>query len=312
MIRTEKPHLQTAGRTHPGMTGKNNEDYFGIFSYRFSKSDPRPSILAIVADGVGGKQAGEVASRTAVEMIRRGVEQSDGSSPVETLADSYLKASAAIIEKAGQDLAKKGMGTTATSVWVIEDRLYGMNIGNSRLYLMRDKALRQISKDHSWVQEAIDAGAISPDQARNHPNSHVITRYLGGGRTVPDARLWLAEGEPEEAAEKNQGAPLEPGDLLFLCSDGLSDVVEDFEIEAALKNGALDSALDHLIALANARGGPDNITVVALQVPMPGTEASVESQSPGRQRAGIVRLLVYLASSTVLALVLLFWWLFLR
>jgi protein phosphatase len=209
-------------------------------------------------------------------------------------------------------MEQKGMGTTATCAWVIEDRLYGMNVGNSRLYLLRAGTLRQLSKDHSWVQEAMDLGAITSEQARNHPNSHVITRYLGTEKMVPDDRLLLQDDETEQETENNQGMKLMPGDMLFLCSDGLSDVVEDFEIEAALRNGEMNSSLEHLIALANARGGPDNITVVALQVPAPGQDEVQGTPGATARRHGLVRLLIYLVSSAFLALVLVLWWLFLR
>jgi protein phosphatase len=159
------------------------------------------------------------------------------------------------------------MGATCACAWVIKDRLYTASVGDSRIYLVRNQKIRQLTIDHTWVQEALDHGALTPDQARNHPNVHVIRRYLGSEQPVePDFRLKLEAGESDSQAERNQGFRLRRGDRLLLCSDGLTDLVEDEEIRAALQTNQLDAAVQYLINLANHRGGHDNITVVALHV----------------------------------------------
>ena len=303
MNSSKKPHLPSIGMTHPGMSGKNNEDRYGIFTH--SLKDKTPSIFAILADGVGGKQAGEIAAETAIEIFQAVVGSSDGSDPVGTMKQAYTEASRTIGRQAGESAELKGMGTTATCVWVLGDRVYGMNVGNSRLYLLRSGRLQQISIDHSWIQEAMDLGAITPEQARNHPNSHVITRYLGSDKMVPDSRLRFKPDESDEEMEANQGFQLQPGDLLFLCSDGLSDVVDDPEIEKELQREDMQQALSNLTDLANAAGGPDNITTISIRFPDP-----QQVQKAGR--GSIARLLVYLVSGGILAAVVTYWWLFLR
>jgi len=161
------------------------------------------------------------------------------------------------------------MGTTVVCAWVIGDRLYTAAAGDSRLYLLRSAMLKRLTTDHTWVQEALDHGALSPEKIRDHPNAHVIRRYLGSKHPLqPDLRLRLNPKESDTQAEANQGLRLLPGDQLLLCSDGLTDLVEDTEILAALNSGSTTKeALNELVALANERGGHDNITLLALEMP---------------------------------------------
>src|SRR3990172_5046815 len=160
------------------------------------------------------------------------------------------------------------MSTTGACAWVIGNRLYIASVGDSRIYLLRGDRIRQITIDHTWVQEAISSGVLSLEQARDHPNSHVIRRHLGSSQPVaPDFRLRLRDDEDDLRAEANQGLPLGPGDQILICSDGLTDLVEDGEIAAMLRSGKPDRALGDLVELANQRGGHDNITMVLLEVP---------------------------------------------
>jgi protein phosphatase len=144
-------------------------------------------------------------------------------------------------------------------------------VGDSRAYLMRGKAIKQLTKDHTWVMEAIDKGIITPEQARDHPNVHVIRRYLGS-HELPnvDFRMWLTGDEKgDDDALGNQGMQLEGGDTILLCSDGLTDLVWDDEILDVVNSQAnLKKAADKLVALANERGGHDNITAVLLGMPV--------------------------------------------
>lgn len=269
MIPAGRAHLHVAAVTHPGQRGKSNEDRFAVSAHRLSRTDPTPSLLAIVADGVGGHRAGEVAAEMAVETISRLVAESDAAQPVRILSQALARTSQLIFEQSHRDLAQVGMGTTAACAWIIGDRLYSATAGDSRLYLLRNGALQRLTTDHTWVQEALDHGVLSPDQARDHPNAHVIRRYLGSKHPLhADLRLRLRQGESDAQAEANQGMRLLPGDRLLLCSDGLTDLVEDAEILAALSadNGS-EEALNGLVDLANARGGHDNITILALDMP---------------------------------------------
>jgi serine/threonine protein phosphatase PrpC len=268
MISVNQAHLFVAARSHPGMSGKVNEDRYAVTAYQLKKRRATPVILAIVTDGIGGHRAGEVAAEMAVEMVRKVVSSSDATRPVDILREAILRANQAIIQKAESDRNLQGMGTTCACGWVIGERLYTSSIGDTRIYLARDNAIQQISTDHTWVQEAIDSGVLAPDQAHSHPNAHVIRRYLGSRNlVVPDTRLRLRPGETDAQSEANQGHRLQPGDQVLLCSDGLTDLVAEEEILAILKNNRQEQALDQLISLANQRGGHDNITVVALEVP---------------------------------------------
>jgi protein phosphatase len=268
MIPVSTAHLQVAAVTHPGRRGKNNEDRLLASAFRISEKDPTPAILAVVADGVGGHRGGEVAADLAVKQITQVVAASDASQPQATLQDAFEQANQVIYNHslANQDLS--GMGTTCVCAWVIKDRLFAASVGDSRLYLVRGGVATRLSIDHTWVQEALDSGLLTPDQARSHPNAHVIRRHLGSAQpVVPDFRLRLSPSETDARALANQGLQLLPGDITLLCSDGLTDLVNDGEIGATLTRIGLQEALQELVDRANERGGHDNISIVAIQVP---------------------------------------------
>ncbi|MBN1667183.1 MAG: serine/threonine-protein phosphatase, partial [Anaerolineales bacterium] len=263
MILREHAHLFVAAASHAGMSGKNNEDCYTVIAHQVSESDPTPSVFAIVADGVGGHRAGEVAAEIAVDVISHTVSESDASDPLQILENAIIQASHAIHEQSRSDDAQDGMGSTVACAWVLGQRLYTASVGDSRIYLIRDGKIHQLTTDHTWVQEAIEHGIITPDQARGHPRAHVIRRYLGA-KSAPEVDLrlrWRDEENPEQE-RSNQGASLLPDDLLVLCSDGLTDLVDDQEIATLLLSEEQEEALADLIALANKRGGHDNITVV--------------------------------------------------
>ncbi len=268
MIPAERAHLNVMAISHPGMSGKNNEDRYGVSAYRLEGEKNLPSLVAVVADGIGGHRAGEVAAEIAVETISSAVADSDGSQPVETLANALVRASQRISDLAEGDPSQKGMGSTCACAWIIGSRLYTISVGDSRIYLIRDDTIRQLTTDHTWVQEAIEHGILDPEEARSHPNAHVIRRYLGSRQdVVPDGRLFLHRDESDDAAKANQGMALLPGDILLLCSDGLTDLVDDNEIMATLRTRNLRGALDDLVKMTNRRGGHDNVTILTLAVP---------------------------------------------
>ena len=252
------------------MTGKSNEDRYAISAYRLDNDGNTPAVFAIVADGVGGHKAGEIAAEIAVNTISHAIAVSDGINPQETLENAIIQAGNAIQKQSTKDESQRGMGSTCACVWVIGTQLYTASIGDSRIYLVRDGLIQQTTIDHTWVQEALDHGIIKPEQARNHPRSHIIRRYLGSKNAVnPDLRLKLSPEENDDSALANQGMQLLPGDRLLLCSDGLSDLVEDHEIRDTLVNSDLSTALATLVDIANKRGGHDNITILGLSVPAP-------------------------------------------
>jgi serine/threonine protein phosphatase PrpC len=270
VIPIDHAHLNIAAATHPGMKGKANEDRYSVSAYRFTTDDHPPSVLALLADGIGGHRAGEVAAQLAVENINKFVAQSLSNQPAQVLKQALTYTNQVILDHSKVNPTLAGMGTTCVCAWVIGDQLYATSVGDSRLYLQRGANLACLTTDHTWVQEALAQGSLMPDQVKGHPNAHIIRRFLGSMNTInPDMRLRLDPVESDTQAEANQGLRLLPGDRLLLCSDGLTDLVQDGEILDILRTRQLESSPAQLIDLANQRGGHDNITVVAMEVPQP-------------------------------------------
>ena len=269
MIRTTRAHLNVDAQTHPGMTGKNNEDRYAVASFFMDKNDRTPVLFAVLADGIGGHRAGEVAAELAVNHIMQAVAHSDGRHTTQTIEDAVIEASDAIAAHSESNKNLKGMGATCATAWIVGDRLYTAYVGDSRIYLMRAGRIQQLTVDHTWVQEAIDRGVLTPEDARVHPNVQVIRRYLGSpAPPEPDFRLKLFNDEGHQNAENNQGFQLLPSDILLLCSDGLTDLVWNDEIlEVVRSKPSLKEASRALIELANSRGGHDNTTVILISVP---------------------------------------------
>jgi protein phosphatase len=308
MIRTSVTPLHVAAVTHPGMAGRQNEDRFAVSSYVLSEKDPTRSIFAIVSDGIGGHSSGEIAAEMAVESISRHVAESDGRAPLETLERAIRLTSDAIAAKAKDSTQRLGMGTTCACAWVIGERLFTAAVGDSRIYLMREDTLTQLTIDHTWVQEALDKGILEPQAARNHPNQHVIRRYLGSSQSPRvDNRLRLAADETDTQSVSNQGLHLHPADLIILCTDGLSDVVEPEEVLPAMHGYPIQAGAQTLVDLACAREGKDNITVVVLQVPLSGR--APEKTTRRMWQWALVGFLGVIAAALALSLIV---WLLLR
>jgi protein phosphatase len=269
MIRTQRAHLNVEAQTHAGMSGKNNEDRYAVASFVLDKNDRMPVLFAVLADGIGGHRAGEVAAELAVNYIMHAVAKSDGRHTRRTIEDAVIEASDAIAAHSASNVNQKGMGATCATAWIIGDKLHTAYVGDSRIYLMRSGRIQQLTIDHTWVQEAIEKGILTPERAREHPNVHVIRRYLGSPSAPdPDFRLQWFDDEGKQHAEDNQGIQLLPNDILLLCSDGLTDLVWNDEIlEVVRSKSTLKEASRALIELANSRGGHDNTTVVLISVP---------------------------------------------
>jgi len=272
MIRSSLAHLHIAALSHSGMSGKNNEDRYAVSSFNLGAEDPRPVVFAVVSDGIGGHRAGEVAAELAVNYISQGVAESNGRKPLKIMEDAIQDASQAIAAHSASKTEQEGMGATCACVWVVERKLYIAYVGDSRIYLARGGHIRRLTKDHTWVQEAIEKGIISAEEARDHPNVHVIRRHLGSVELPEvDFRVYLVDGEDDQEARDNQGLDLEPGDILLLCSDGLTDLIWDEEILQTLRTKPdLKSGTETLVEMANQRGGHDNVTTVLLSVPREG------------------------------------------
>ncbi len=267
MIPVEQPHLTVAALSHPGESGKNNEDRFAVAAFQL-ESDRTPALVAALADGIGGHPGGEVAAQLVIEALLAALARSSGRDPVHQLEAAVVEAGRAVTRASQEAPEHAGMGATLAAIWVIGARLYVAYVGDSRIYLLRQGELRRLSIDHTWVQEAIEAGVITPDEARDHPHAHVLRRHLGGQQEPqPDMRLRFAADESDEESIAHQGLALKSGDQLLLCSDGLTDLVEDPEIADILPGRQPRAAAQALVDLARSRGGFDNITAIVAGVP---------------------------------------------
>lgn len=283
MNQTSKSPYWSSGITHAGMRGKVNEDRFAITNFKFGPEHNLPSLLAVLSDGIGGHRAGEVAAEMAVSQITERVAESDGSSPQSTLRQAIEHASESIYNQSMTDSGLEGMGATCACAWILADKLYTANVGDSRIYLLRAGTITQLTNDHTWVQEAIDMGVLRPEQSFGHPNAHIIRRYLGASQTPEvDMRLRLSPSIGMGGSSSAQGMPLLAGDLLMLCSDGLTDLVTDAEILTAYMQAQPDDAAQHLMNTANQRGGHDNITIVTIRVPELGRQLMVPAEPKSR------------------------------
>lgn len=260
--------LNVGSATHQGMTGKHNEDSFGLFAWHLDNGQTLN--IGVVADGVGGQIAGEVASRLAVSSVQSYFDEQEQIENVSGHLEQAILAANEAVYRASQDNPEyQGMSTTIAIVAVLADQLYTAHVGDSRIYLLREGRLQQLSIDHTWAQEAIDAGLLTREQAKTHPNRNVIRRHLGGRLHVEvDHRLMLESEDSDEMALSNQGTALYAGDTLLVSSDGLTDMIDDDSVSSSLKDHyyALDTASQELINKANEAGGRDNITVVLMQV----------------------------------------------
>lgn len=278
--------IQIAAGTNMGLVRTNNEDNF-VVCPDLTLSDWRiPQVskcadlgsfgtLLVVADGMGGANAGEVASALAVDTIQESFTPDrlqsiiqDDKAVQEFMKEVVKAADLRIFKKSKEDSSTRGMGTTVVMAWILEKRVYVCWCGDSRCYMLnKHKGLVRLSKDHSYVQELIDRGELDPELAMNHPYSNVITRCLGDmeNRAVPDTRIFQ----------------LHNGDTILLCSDGLSGLCTDIEILDILIKYREDpeECKNQLISAALAEGGHDNVTVALCNIEIPGDKEDVEDET---------------------------------
>ncbi|MCX7612111.1 MAG: Stp1/IreP family PP2C-type Ser/Thr phosphatase [Ignavibacterium sp.] len=241
-----KSKLQIGNLSDVGRKRTANEDYYGSFTGNYGN-------LIVVCDGMGGHKGGATASRIAVESIKQHFEQlSDNFDPKAELKTALEKANNNIIQKASESEELKEMGSTAVVLLIREDNAYYAHVGDSRIYLIRENKIYQLTKDHSLVQQLVDSGIIDEEAAKSHPQKNVISRSLGAdGKNQPDI------AEP---------LTIFKGDIFILCTDGLSGYLSNEELlEIASKNEP-QTACAKMVELANDRGGKDNITVQIVKV----------------------------------------------
>ena len=239
--------MRVYSATDVGQKRKMNQDYV------FVSKDPVGNLpnLFVVADGMGGHNAGDFASSHAVQILVDEIRKDADFNPIKVLRHAIETANMEILERAQQDEALKGMGTTMVVATIVGHYAYVANVGDSRLYLIQGQ-IRQVTRDHSLVQEMVRMGELKPEEARNHPDKNIITRALGAERTVDIDFFDLK---------------MEPDSTILMFSDGLSNMVEDSKIEEIIldKTEELPRKGEELLEEANRNGGKDNIAVILVE-----------------------------------------------
>jgi protein phosphatase len=236
--------------TNMGVRRNTNQDYAYVSEQNVGNL---PNIL-IVADGMGGHKAGEVASEQAVNAVLESIKQNESKDKITIIEEAIAKANEKVLNMATSDEKFKGMGTTLVVATLENDILYVANVGDSRLYLIDNDDIRQITRDHSLVQEMVSLGELDKESARTHARKNVITRAIGVNEKI------IADFFEVDISENTK---------ILLCSDGLSNMVEDSQINDIVKECAgktLEDTVHKLIDIANENGGLDNIAVVLAQV----------------------------------------------
>ncbi len=238
--------MKIIGNSHIGKVRKENQDAFWVYL-------PLPELaIGVVCDGMGGASGGRQASTIAIEAIRSFMEEAPSFEAPEELFRRGIEAcNRQVFEAASSNPALSGMGTTLVMALAQKNQVYFANVGDSRGYYITNGKIQQITKDHSAVQQLVDSGHITERQAKIHPNKNIITRAIGIEEQVCFDFFQI------EAVK---------GDLILLCSDGLSNYVDENEIQFEASGGAFDDLPTRLIELSNSRGGADNITVIAIQI----------------------------------------------
>jgi PPM family protein phosphatase len=255
-----KPGLVIASLSDVGCQRENNEDSYLYWEPAADRELQRKGRLAVIADGMGGYEGGQEASRLAVETVREVYENVVGDNPHAALLEAFARAHERIQSYAVRHPEFRGMGTTCTALVIRGRQLYFAHVGDSRLYLVRGDNIARLTRDHSYVGRLVESGIVRPEDAEKHPQRHILTAALGAGIEVAA----IQSAQP--------GLVLQDFDDLLLCTDGLWGVVSDQELEKAVKGSTPAECCAALVKLALQRGGPDNITVQVLRV-SPGLES---------------------------------------
>ena len=232
--------VRAVAASNPGLVRSNNEDSVFVGGR-----------LLVVADGMGGLPAGELASDILVQSLAVVDELGDQDEPLQSLIAALEIANDRIEAAVADDEARDGMGTTVTALMLSGDRMAALNVGDSRCYLLRDTVLTQLTRDDTYVQALVDQGVLTPDDARRHPQRALVTQAVQGGPFRPAGRM----------------VPVRAGDRFLLCSDGLTDYVDDAVIAATLRDFSdRQVCAAELIARTLEAGAPDNVTVIVADV----------------------------------------------
>ncbi|MGE5613403.1 MAG: Stp1/IreP family PP2C-type Ser/Thr phosphatase [Bacillota bacterium] len=242
--------MKFAARSDRGLVRELNED-----SYRIISGSSGTPFVFIVADGMGGHNCGEVASKMTVEYIKNTVERGGFSlgSPEdveEAFREIVIGANKAVFEASLEQPGTSGMGTTLTMAVIYGNKVTVAHVGDSRLYLVREGNIRQLTEDHSYISELVKNGTLTIEEAKMHPNKHVITRAIGTSSALD---VGIMSFDYEE------------GDIFVLCTDGLTNKLEEYEILDVIANNEPDEACEKLVDIAKSKGGEDNITVIVIK-----------------------------------------------
>jgi PPM family protein phosphatase len=248
-----RPGVEVASLTDVGCKRDNNEDYYAYWEPKEDAVFQRIGRLAIVADGMGGAEGGQFASRIAVETVREVYASASEEAPQERLLAAFRQANAEVQQEAQRKPSLHGMGTTLSACAIVGEKLYFAHVGDSRVFLIRAGDARQLTRDHSLVARLIESRTIRPEDAENHPQKHVLTAAVG----VCD------DLQPDFSLEP---VPLQHSDTLVICTDGLWGQMSSAEIAEIVSTRAVQDACKALVQLAKERGGPDNITLQVLRI----------------------------------------------
>jgi PPM family protein phosphatase len=248
-----KPGVEIAGLTDVGRQRANNEDAYLYWEPDSDEEFRRKGRLAVIADGMGGYEGGQEASRVAVETVRHVYDRDFAGNPPQALLAGLLAAHANIQRYALEHPEFQGMGTTCTALAIVDRQLSFAHVGDSRLYLVRPAEISRLTRDHSYVGRLVESGIVRSEDAQSHPQRHILTSALGSGKEVtPDF--------------SEQPLTLLAGDRILLCTDGLWSVVSEVELADEVRSNSPAKACRSLIDLALDRGGPDNVTVLILHI----------------------------------------------
>src|SRR5271166_1742017 len=247
-----RPGIEVASLTDVGCQRENNEDSFLYWEPAGDDDFQRKGRLAVIADGMGGYEGGQEASRLAVETVRQVYDNVVRDDPQAALREAFTTAHERIQGYAEQHPGLHGMGTTCTALVLRGRQLYFAHVGDSRLYLVRGASISKLTRDHSYVGRLVESGLVRAEDAEKHPQRHILTAALGAGMEI------RVDGAEEE------GLALQAGDDLLLCTDGLWGVVTEDEIETAVTSHPPAECCAALVKLARQRGAPDNITLQVL------------------------------------------------
>jgi PPM family protein phosphatase len=248
-----KPGVEIAALTDVGRQRSNNEDAYLYWEPESDLEFRHKGRLAVIADGMGGYEGGQEASRVAVETVRHVYDRDFANNPQQALLSGLLAAHDNIQRYALEHPEFQGMGTTCTALAIVDRKLYFAHVGDSRLYLIRPDAITRLTRDHSYVGRLVESGIVRSEDAQSHPQRHILTAALGSGKEIlPDVSEHPVE--------------IHPGDKIMLCTDGLWSVVSEPELADTVRSNPPAQACRALVDLALERGGPDNVTVLVLHI----------------------------------------------